>query len=107
MKKNLLASGLFSVALLAGCNQGQPATAPVAAPAEPAAAAIAPAVPAKVDPTAAADLKAGLEVMQPRLLSTVDAFNKIEVLPTFRYFLHPTMDKDASVEFKVEGLSSI
>ncbi|MDR7135219.1 hypothetical protein J2X06_002428 [Lysobacter niastensis] len=108
MKNHLLASGLFSVAaILAGCNQQQPEAAPVAAPAETAAASTPPVVSAKVDPTAPADLKAGLEIMQPRLLSTVDALNKIDVLPTSRYFMHPTMDKDASAEFNVKGLSSV
>lgn len=53
------------------------------------------------------DLKAGLEVMQPRATNSVDAYNKIEILPTSRYFMHPTMEKDASIEFDTTGLSSL
>lgn len=45
--------------------------------------------------------------MKPRVLRTADAFSKIEPTSTFRYFMHPTIDQDAVIEFDVSGLSEI
>ena len=45
--------------------------------------------------------------MKARVLRTVDAYSKVEPTPTFRYFMHPNMEKDAAIEFDVSGLSSV
>jgi hypothetical protein len=61
----------------------------------------------KVDPIEPAKLKAGLEVMAPRLVAQVDAYKKIAPNPQNRYFMHPDQTKSASVEFNTQGLTSL
>lgn len=89
----------------------EPAPAPAAAPAEtpaaPAAAPAAPAKPAKVDPVAAADLKAGLAAIASRVVATGDAYEKVAPRQDDRYSLHPDTGKNASIEFDVKGLQSL
>ena len=62
---------------------------------------------AKPDNVSAQELSAGIEAMTSRILRTEDAFSKVEPTSTFRYFMHPTIQKDALIEFDVSGLSSV
>lgn len=62
---------------------------------------------AKIDAVQADALKAGVSAMQPRLIKAVDGFSKVEPLPSSRYFMHPAMDSDASLELNTDGLSSV
>jgi hypothetical protein len=81
-----------------------------APPAEPAPAPSAPpppAIVAKVDAIEGATLKAGLDVMLPRVRTQVDAFTKIAPKENHRFFMHPDEAKNAVVEFEVKGLKSL
>jgi len=60
--------------------------------------------PDNVDPEL---LRFGEAAMQGRVRSTVDAYSKIEATADFRYFMHPTMEKDAVMEFDVANLETI
>ena len=114
MNKNNFALGLLGLTLaglLIGCGKdeaGTPATTgaeatPAAATAEP----VGPPPAPKVDAVNPADLAAGLALVQPHVVDTVDAYSKVEPLPTSRYFMHPLMDKDASMEVDVSGFKSV
>lgn len=113
MKISTLSAGIaISVGLLlAGCNVQEPSTtqpvqdaaAPVAGQ-EPSTAEPAPAP--KVDPATADSLEAGLKVMQPRIVSKIDAYSKIEP-KAFRLFMHPDQGKNAVVEFDTHGLTEV
>lgn len=52
-------------------------------------------------------LRAGFSGMQRRVLRTVEAYSKIQPTAQFRYFMHPTMEKDAVIEFNVSGLAEV
>jgi len=60
--------------------------------------------PDKVAPEA---LQAGLTAMRGRVVRTDDAYAKIEPKPDGRYFMHPTMAKDAVIVFDVRGLHQV
>lgn len=87
-------------------NAAAPVTAPPADP-TPSAPPPPPAVPPKVDTVDLEALKGGLAAMQPRILAQTDAFAKIEPKEHFRFFMHPSDDKNASIEFNTKGLSSL
>jgi hypothetical protein len=97
--------------LLAACKDDGPPKGEAAGPEieKPAAAIPKPAAVVAQAPDTAnpAALKAGMDAMQPRASNFVEAYSKIELLPTSRYFMHPTMEKVASVEFDVTGLASL
>lgn len=116
-----LGSAIAFVALSTGCWK-EPATSPTAtAPEAPAAAAPAASTPsastpsatapsnspASVDPVAAADLKAGLVAITPRIVATVDGYQKVEPRQDDRFAMHPDAGKIASIEFDVKGLQSL
>lgn len=112
MKRSNLGLSLlaFSLAgLIASCDKQPPAadSAPVASEAPAVEAPAQPAVAQAPDQVNPEDLQAGLAIMQPRASNAIDGFNKIEVLPSGRYFLHPSMEKDASIEFDTQGLASL
>jgi len=94
------ALALFMACTVSACGSDQ---ANSSAPTEP----DLPPPPTKPDNVSPQDLSAGIEAMKTRVLRTVDAYNKVEPTPTFRYFLHPTIEKDAVIEFDVSGLSSV
>jgi len=113
-----LGSAIAFMALGTGCwkdsssdaAKTEPAAAPAAtAPETPAAVApaAAPAKPAKADPVAAADLKAGLAALTPRIVATVDGYQKVEPRQDDRFAMHPDAGKSASIEFDVKGLQSL
>jgi hypothetical protein len=114
-------AGALAVALCSGCTEPKPAsdaTIPdaatqaidpaVAPPAEPATIPAAQSATAKpTDPIAATDLQAGLDAMTPRILATVDAYQKIAAREDMRLMMHPDAEKNAIVEFDVNGLHSL
>lgn len=113
MNKNNYVLGFLGLAiagLLLGCGKDDagrlPTTDVEAAPA-PAGAPESPAPNSKADSANPADLAAGLALVQPHVLSTVDAFSKVEALQTSRYSMHPLLDKDASMEIDVSGFASV
>lgn len=93
----LLAVAGFAIGgLLAGCAPDQQSSPPQAeAPAQ------------KMDSANTQDLQAGLEAMTPRILMTVDAFSKVEPTRAHRYFMHPSVEKEAVIEFNIEGLAAL
>lgn len=116
----LLPLGALALVLCVGCTEptpepsapatdtaaqtAPPATEPTAEPA-PSPAPQAAAKPA--DPIAQADLRAGLDAMTPRIVATVDAYQKIAAREDTRLTMHPDADKNAVVEFDVGGLRSL
>jgi len=94
------ALALFMASIISACGSDQ---ANSGAPTESGL----PAPPAKPDNVSSQDLSAGIEAMKTRVLRTVDALAKVERTRAFRYFMHPSMEKDAVIEFDVSGLSSV
>ncbi len=111
MSPRIIISFLLLAGAIVGCSKSpsevseqsaQPA--PVSAPVEPA-----PPPPAtgRVDPFSAEDLKAGLDAMLPRIVATMDGYEKVAPRVDSRISLHPDVDKNASVEFDLSGLNSL
>ena len=108
-------ANLALVALITSCAKDDTPVAvapespsrPAAASGETTAPAPATAVLQAADSADPAALQAGIEVMRPRASNAVTAYGKIEVTPSFRYFMHPMLEKDASIEFDTTGLASI
>jgi len=113
-------SSTVAAALLVGCgakeapkSEAVPGPEPVE-PAEPEPTSAAPPAvespadqevqPDSIDPE---QLKAGLEVIKPRITGMNPALGEITVEPTNRYFMHPGEDKDATMEIDTKGLSSL
>jgi len=117
MDKKLLVLGLLIApvaSLLLGCGADEASNPPVSSPGSPPSPVSASTGEADIPsstPNApsvnAEELQSGLKAMETRVLRTVDAYSKVEPTPTFRYFMHPTMDKDASIEFDISGLASV
>jgi hypothetical protein len=61
----------------------------------------------KTDAIDNASLKAGLDVMLPRIRAQVDAYTKIGPREDHRFFMHPDEKKNAVLEFDVKGLKSL
>ncbi|MBP6749006.1 MAG: hypothetical protein KA144_05155 [Xanthomonadaceae bacterium] len=117
----LLPLGALALVLCAGCTEptpesstpatdtaaqtAPPATEPTAEPAPSPAPQATSTKPA--DPIAQADLRAGLDAMTPRIVATVDAYQKIAAREDARLTMHPDADKNAVVEFDVDGLRSL
>lgn len=102
---------VLSLLLASGCDLREPdsvANTPSgteAAVQQPVVPAEAPALkPDSVDQDA---LKAGLEIMVPRIGAKVEPYRPIAALPTNRLLLHPGDDKAAAVEIDVNGLSHL
>lgn len=113
LRTSFLTAGVISI--LAGCGSDQPAP-PPSTTAAPAPVAEAPldtqsqGVASREVPQADAspqDLQAGIEAMKERVLGTVDAYSKVEPTPTFRYFMHPKIDQESSIELSMAGLKSV
>lgn len=106
-------AGAFAIAVTtSGCwkdsSSDAAKTEPVPeAPAAPAPAPTVTSKPAKVDPVAAADRKAGLAAIASRVVATGDAYEKVAPRQDDRYSLHPDTGKNASIEFDVKGLQSL
>lgn len=120
MKNKILVCFVVAAASLvtAGCSQpappaagasGQPQSAAPVAPSDASGSPPGTSVGAAAtgDQAAPAALQAGIEAMGTRVASTVDAYSKVEPTPSFRYFMHPTVEKDASIEFNTSDLSSV
>lgn len=60
--------------------------------------------PDSIDPD---QLKAGLEIIKPRVIRKIEALAPITVQPSSRYFMHPGEDKNASIEINTKGLASL
>lgn len=86
---------LFIAGIISACGSDQSNRSIAAAP------------PVEPDNVSPLELSAGIEAMKSRILRTEDAFSKVEPTTTFRYFMHPTIEKDALIEFDVSGLSSV
>lgn len=101
------------VGLIASCSKqaSEPsAEAPAPAPSQetPAVASTQPDTrPIPPDPAKPDDLKSGIDIMQPFASNAVGGLKPVEVIPSNRYFMHPSMDKDASIEFDTSGLKSL
>jgi len=52
-------------------------------------------------------LQVGLTAIQGRVRRIVDGYSKIEPKADFRYFMHPTMARDAVMEFDVANLETL
>lgn len=112
-KKGLPLLAFALVGLVAGCaKEPSESTATAPAPATSAEASAAAAQqpdtrPIPADPAKPDDLKAGIDIMQPLASNAVGGLKPIEVIPSNRYFMHPLMEKDASIEFDTTGLKSL
>lgn len=73
-------------------------------PAEPLAAL--PSMP-RVDPFGENELKAGLNAMMPRIITTVDGYSAVVPRPDARFNLHPGEERNAIIEFDVSDLSTV
>jgi hypothetical protein len=118
---SLLLFGALTLVLCGGCTEQKPestASAPdsasqatpdaVTPQTEPATVPAPPTATAKpADPVAPADLQAGLDIMNPRIVTKVDAYQKIAAREDMRLTMHPDADKNAVVEFDVAGLRSL
>lgn len=102
----IIVGGLLLAGAVVGCKPETPE--PPAQPAAvPASAKPAPQAPAKADPFSVEDLKVGLDAMTTRIVATVDGYQKVEPRVDARISLHPDVDKNASVEFDLTGLSTL
>jgi hypothetical protein len=111
----LYAACALAAFIVAGCNRQPPTPAqePAAAPApvEPQAQAPAPVeatpAPVRVDPFSQDELKVGLDAITPRIVATVDGYEKVAPRADARFTLHPDMEKNASIEFDISGLTTL
>lgn len=101
MKKNswIPVLALLTISLAPGCGADQANRNPAALQASMAG--------PRQDNVSPQDLKSGLDSMQGRVLRSIGAYNEIAPSASFRYFMHPAMDKDAVMEFDVSTLSSL
>lgn len=111
---------ILAVSLQPACNRDKPTDngSPPSAPEPVAASAVASATPTPAAPTPAAvvpktdtvdaaSLKAGLDIMRPRIRAQVDAYTKIAPREDSRLFMHPDEKKNASVELDTKGIKSL
>ena len=62
---------------------------------------------AKADSASQQELQSGVRAIESRIIGTVDALSKVEPTAEFRYFMHPLIGKEASIEIDTSALASM